>query len=309
MGDARFNGPLRRLTGASDLGAEIGRSRDDELIQALAGASKEPYLANVVASELMNRLRRKSAILAVAGEGLIVLDPAGRVTFLNPAAKRILGLDAHAPGALHELVHAHARNALGAPDAAPHCPFLLALRSRTSIRVEEDVFLTRDARKLPVSYTVSPIKRDGEIEGFVVVFRDATQARRLLQSFERSERKLQDAQRLAGLGRWEWDAERDALAWSEETHRIFGVAPDAFGGELDDLLARVADADRAAVQAAFAETGRAIAAEWAKDNAVRRVSTDDLKSWGKSFSDAAGDAKRLLAALGNVRETVAKRAG
>lgn len=76
-----------------------------------------------------------------------------------------------------------------------------------------------------------------------------------------------------------------------------------------DGLARVADADRAAVQAAFAETGRAIAAEWAKDNAVRRVSTDDLKSWGKSFSDAAGDAKRLLAALGNVRETVAKRAG
>lgn len=71
-----------------------------------------------------------------------------------------------------------------------------------------------------------------------------------------------------------------------------------------DILAAVPVASRDAAARALAETGRVIAAEWAKDNAVRRVGTDDLKAWGKRFSDASRDVQRLMDALDEVRRKI-----
>ena len=49
------------------------------------------------------------------------------------------------------------------------------------------------------------------------------------------------------------------------------------------------------------EAGRALAAEWAKDNAVRKVSTGDLQAWGARFERAAGNEAALRDALATVR--------
>lgn len=54
-------------------------------------------------------------------------------------------------------------------------------------------------------------------------------------------------------------------------------------------------------------TGRWLAAEWAKDNAVRKVSTSDLQAWGKRFSDAAKTPDGLVAALSEVESELRKR--
>jgi two-component system, cell cycle sensor histidine kinase and response regulator CckA len=45
-------------------------------------------------------------------------------------------------------------------------------------------------------------------------------------SVEQLQRQLEEAQRLAGLGSWFWDLTTGDVAWSRETYRIFGVAPD-----------------------------------------------------------------------------------
>lgn len=60
---------------------------------------------------------------------------------------------------------------------------------------------------------------------------------------------------------------------------------------------------------ALHETGRVLASEWAKDNAVRKVSTTDLQSWGKRFEGAASDPEALMAALDEVRAEVERRLG
>ncbi|HEX2021444.1 MAG TPA: hypothetical protein VHH36_01930 [Candidatus Thermoplasmatota archaeon] len=75
-----------------------------------------------------------------------------------------------------------------------------------------------------------------------------------------------------------------------------------------DMLKGLAEADRARLAPLVSEVGRALAAEWAKDNAVRKVSTSDLQAWGKRFGDARG-AAALEAALSEVKAEVAKRTG
>lgn len=74
-----------------------------------------------------------------------------------------------------------------------------------------------------------------------------------------------------------------------------------------EILGKLPAAERPRLQPLLAETGRALASEWAKDNAVRKVSTGDLQAWGKRFGDAARDPKALEAALVEVRGELARR--
>ncbi|WP_445173125.1 AAA family ATPase [Microcoleus sp.] len=46
------------------------------------------------------------------------------------------------------------------------------------------------------------------------------------QELKTKEAKLQEAQKLAHLGNWEFDLEGDKLTWSEEVFRIFGLEPE-----------------------------------------------------------------------------------
>jgi PAS domain S-box-containing protein len=53
----------------------------------------------------------------------------------------------------------------------------------------------------------------------------------LFQDLQESRAWLEEAQRVAHLGYWVWDLETNRVIWSEETYRIFGLAPQ--GGSLD----------------------------------------------------------------------------
>ena len=44
-------------------------------------------------------------------------------------------------------------------------------------------------------------------------------------TLQRKERELQEAQRLAGVGSWQWDQATDTVVWSEELYRIAGRDP------------------------------------------------------------------------------------
>lgn len=47
---------------------------------------------------------------------------------------------------------------------------------------------------------------------------------------------LNDAQRIAHLGNWEWDIASGALFWSDEIYRIFGYEPDEFASTYDAFV-------------------------------------------------------------------------
>ncbi|MDB5311611.1 MAG: Blue-light-activated protein [Gemmataceae bacterium] len=67
---------------------------------------------------------------------------------------------------------------------------------------------------------------DGAVTGAVGVALDVTDRRRAEDGLRESERKLNEAQRLAHLGYWENDFEADRVSWSDETGRILGLPPD-----------------------------------------------------------------------------------
>jgi hypothetical protein len=74
-----------------------------------------------------------------------------------------------------------------------------------------------------------------------------------------------------------------------------------------DILGKLPSASHAEVKPALSRIGQTLAGEWAKDNSVRKVSTSDLQTWGKRFSDAAKDPLALVAALQQVESEVGTR--
>jgi len=62
-------------------------------------------------------------------------------------------------------------------------------------------------------------------------------------------RQLDEAQRLARVGSWEWDIENNRVWWSDELYRIYGMEVRSTDPTYEDFLARVHPDDRDAVDA------------------------------------------------------------
>lgn len=58
------------------------------------------------------------------------------------------------------------------------------------------------------------------------------------------ERRLEEAQRLARLGSYDWDILADTNEWSDELYRVYGTEPGSFVASYDEFLARVHPDDR-----------------------------------------------------------------
>src|SRR5262249_41760775 len=54
---------------------------------------------------------------------------------------------------------------------------------------------------------------------------DALTSLLMFRNLGESERKLEEAQRIAHVGHWERNADADTATWSDETYRIFGLRP------------------------------------------------------------------------------------
>jgi len=74
-----------------------------------------------------------------------------------------------------------------------------------------------------------------------------TELAAVIQQLQETQRKLQEAQRIAHLGHWEHDLETDAVTCSAEVYRIFGVPPRSGPISLDEFIKRVHAEDRARV--------------------------------------------------------------
>jgi PAS domain S-box-containing protein len=69
----------------------------------------------------------------------------------------------------------------------------------------------------------------------------------LSRDLQESKARLEEAQRVAHVGHWEWDLETDVIVWSDETYRIFGLSPQERPMDLATVQSLVHPEDREAL--------------------------------------------------------------
>ncbi len=245
-----------------------------------------------------------STTLSSIGDGVIATDPAGSVRFVNPVAAELTGWSqADARG--HNL-----DEVFRVVDSASHLPLesplAQVLRHGAAGGLSANMLLVRrDGAEIPIEDSGAPIRGDGgEINGVVIVFKDATQARAAQLALQASEERLRLAMESAELGAVDHDLRTGKAIWNDRLYAIIGYPPGTpVNAEMINLHTAPEDWKQvfAALQHAnaahvpFRSVHRIIRAS---DAAVRWISTT-----GTFLYDKEGRGVRFLGVVQDVTET------
>lgn len=131
-------------------------------------------------------------ILDAAGEGIYGLDKDGLITFSNAASTEILGWKGKDMlGRPSHEVHHHS-HADGSNYPKEECPIYASIQDGEVHRVADEVFWHTDGSAVPVEYTSTPILRDGEPNGAVVIFRDVSDRKEIERQREQAHLEIID---------------------------------------------------------------------------------------------------------------------
>ena len=138
---------------------------------------------------------RTRLILESSAEGIFGTDIEGRITFVNPAACRMLGFSAQEligqPS--HATFHHHRPD--GSDYPKEECPMYAAYKQGKASRIDNEFLWCKDGTGLPVEYGATPILKDSVVVGSVISFSDITlrkqQEREVLAAKEKAEEATQ----------------------------------------------------------------------------------------------------------------------
>ncbi len=123
------------------------------------------------------------------------------------------------------------------------------------------------------------------------------------ESMRRVEERCALAQRIAGVGTWEWNTETNEVYWSDETLAMFGLRREEFGGTREEVVARIHPDDRARWEQSVRgclEDGTEHRIEY------RAVQPDGSVRWISVLGDtprgADGQSRRMLGVVLDVTE-------
>jgi PAS domain S-box-containing protein len=160
--------------------------------------------------------------LSSIGDGVIATDASGAIRFVNPVAAELTGWSqADARGRSFDEVF----RTVGAADRLPaENPVAQVLREGTLAgRANHTVLIRRDGAEFPIEDNGAPIRGDGgEINGVVLVFKDASAARAARQALQASEERLRLALEGAELGAVDHDLRTGEAVWNDRLYAIVG---------------------------------------------------------------------------------------
>lgn len=166
--------------------------------------------------------RQNQLILNAAGEGIYGVNADGKTTFVNRAAREMLGWSAQdlLGRDIHSMIHHH--HLSGELYPAHDCPIYQSFRYEQVNRIEDEVFWRKDGKPIRVEYVSTPIYDQNVLAGAVVIFRDITERKE-------NETKLRNAMEQVQSLREQLEQEnaylQETIATERAHHEIIGSSP------------------------------------------------------------------------------------
>jgi PAS domain S-box-containing protein len=233
-----------------------------------------------------------SDFIAIAG-----LD--GKLRYLNPAGRRLVGLAEDQPIADTELLDYFAAD----DRASAEDVIIKEIAEHGHWSGESNLRRWNSSEPIPVSDTHFVIRdpRTRQPIGMATITRDISVRKRLERSLRSTSAELMRAQNVAEVGSWRYDAQTRELQWSDETYRLFGV-PIGTPMTYDVLLTYVHPDDRALV-----DDGWMAALRGAPYDLEHRIIANGQVRWVRAKADLEiDDHGEVIGGLGIV-QNITKR--
>ncbi|MDP2434106.1 MAG: PAS domain S-box protein [Pseudomonadota bacterium] len=124
-----------------------------------------------------------------------------------------------------------------------------AIAASKPTRNEEEVAFADDGHRELLDTIKTPMfDAGGHLIGVLGIARDITAARQASETLRRQGKLLAESQRIAHIGSWEADLPIEAIAWTEETYRLYGVSPESFVPTPEAFIQLIHPDDRVAMR-------------------------------------------------------------
>ena len=121
---------------------------------------------------------------------------------------------------------------------------------------------------------------------------------------QESERRMSEAQGMAHIGSFHWDMAADAVTWTDELYRIYGLDPQEFPATFEGYLASVHPDDRPRVRATIE---RSVATRGSYDHEYRIVRPSGEVLWVHGRGEAVLDDDGRMVALAGFCHDITER--
>ena len=149
--------------------------RTQELYQANQKLIQEAVARKQIETEKSLLSKKHELILNSIGEGVYGVDSQGKLSFINPAAEKILERDYETlkNKSIHELIHYKKIDGREYPNS--ECPIVDSYTRGKITRIEREHYFKPDGTPIPVEYIAAPLKEKGEVVGAVITFTDISE--------------------------------------------------------------------------------------------------------------------------------------
>jgi PAS domain S-box-containing protein len=283
------------------------KEEDIHFLQAIAGVLATALQRQQAEEQVLEQREWLRVTLTSIGDGVIVGDPSGLITFLNPVAASLTGWRQNeALGQRIQVVF----NIINAQTRQPAEDLTTRVfKERRAVSLDNStVLLSRDGREIPIEDSAAPIlDAAGDLAGVVLVFHDVAEKRQAQTALLQSAERLKWAQEIAHLGSWELDLETNELTWSDEVYQIFSLAPQEFGATYEAFLEHVHPDDRAAVDAAYSDSLRENRDGYEIEHRVVRQSTGEIRIVHEKGEHRRDDTGKIVRSIGMVHDITERK--
>jgi len=196
-------------------------------------------------------------------------SPEGEMLYVSPSCERVSGYTAEAfldnPDLFNQILY---REDLEKWKDHRHNAGLKKSSTEIEFRIH-----TKDGEIRWIEHASKTVyDEEGEFLGIRVSNRDITSRKKAEEELKKKDQLLENAQRIAHLGSWNWNIITNELVWSDEVYRIFRLSKEEFGATYDAFLERVHPDDRDSVKYAIEQ---AFNDPNAKYNIAHRIVVED----------------------------------
>lgn len=162
-----------------------------------------------------------AGIIGSAMDAIVSIDERQRVVLFNAAAEKMFGCSAA------EAVGEPLNRFIPTPFRDAHADQVAAMTNGAGLHVGAFTSLTgrrAGGEDFPIDVSISEVELN-QARFYTIILRDITERLRAEEALRERQKELSEAQRVAKVGSWEWDADADVVTWSEEMFHIMRRDP------------------------------------------------------------------------------------
>jgi len=207
--------------------------------------------------QLKKRLNESAArlqrVVGTSMDAVIVIDEGGYPEEWNPAAESMFGWS------YDEIIKQPIQDTIiPAEFREPHLQGVKGLIENNDVpqfiaKRIESIGLHKDGHVFPIELAMTSIQTD---KGWVfnAYIRDLTEQKENEALIDKHHQILSEAQRLTGMGYWDYSIVENTLEWSDEVYKIFEIDPEAIRPSYEVFLDSIHPDDREKVNTAYTES-------------------------------------------------------